>query len=58
MPKVKPEGIDGLLQERTPPIEELTLVDWFASFALLRGAEPDEAFAIAYQMIKERKLKT
>jgi len=55
--KVKAEGIDGLLTERTPPIEELTLVDWFAAFALLSGADPKEAFEISRQMIKERKGK-
>jgi len=57
VPKAKLEGIDGLLKEQVPPIEELTLVDWFASFALLSGADPEEAFEIARQMVTERKLK-
>ena len=51
-----PEGIDGLINE-TPPLEDMTLKDWFASFALLSGHDAKEAYEIARDMIKERKVQ-
>jgi hypothetical protein len=54
--KRNPEGIDGLINE-TPPLEEMTLKDWFASFAILTGADAKEAYEIARDMIKERKVQ-
>ncbi len=56
MRKRNPEGIDGLINE-TPPLEDMTLKDWFASFALLSGHDATEAYEIARDMIKERKVQ-
>lgn len=56
MAKPKNEGIDALLRESHPPIEDINLVDWFASFALLSGVfDADDAYDIAEKMIAERK---
>ena len=57
MPRKKPDGIQTLINEFDPPIEDLTLRDFFAAFALLSGANATEAYDTADDMIQERKIK-
>ena len=55
MSRKKPEGPNALLPVQVPPIEEITLLDFFAAFAAMGGASPQTAFDIAEGMVKERK---
>jgi hypothetical protein len=56
MSRKKADGLDALIRTEPVPIEEITLLDWFASFAMLR---PDvdnaqSAYEIAEAMLKRR----
>jgi hypothetical protein len=62
MARKKPEGIEALVSKEEPiSIQEITLMDWFAAFALM-GVGPDvhsataasRAFDRAEEMMKER----
>ena len=63
MARKKPEGIEELLRAKTDPvsIQEITMLDWYASFALI-GASPmskpedaaKDAFDRAEACLKER----
>lgn len=63
MAKRKPEGIALLVAKQDPiSIQEITMLDWYAAFALLGAstmATPEEAakeaFDKAEAMLKERK---
>jgi hypothetical protein len=56
MVKRKNEGIDALLREPPPPLEDMNLIDWFASMAVLNGGcLANEAYDIAEEMVEERK---
>ncbi len=63
MPRKKPDGIESLVAKQDPvSIQEITLMDFYASFALL-GTSPmtapeeaaKEAFDRAEAMLRERK---
>lgn len=55
MVKRKADGIDALIKKAPMPIEEIHLLDWFASMALLAGIDaPKEAYDLAEEMIEER----
>jgi hypothetical protein len=66
MARKKTEGIDELLRAKTDPvsIQEITMLDWFAAFALI-GASPmtkpedaaKEAFDRAEACLKERAIR-
>ena len=58
----KPDGIEALVKQEPISIQEITLQDWYAAFALIGAsgmASPEdaakEAFDRAEAMIKERK---
>jgi len=59
----KPEGIEALAATPEPPsIQEITMLDWFAAFALMGiGKEADNvsaasmAFDRAEEMMKQRE---
>jgi hypothetical protein len=59
----KPEGIEALAAKPEPPsIQDITMLDWFAAFALMGiGAEADNvtaasmAFDRADEMMKQRE---
>lgn len=54
----KSEGIELLKPKQDPiSIQEITLMDWYASFALMNGANPEEAFDTAEEMLKERAIR-
>jgi len=62
MARKKPEGIEALVSKEEPiSIQEITLLDWFAAFALM-SVGPDihsataasRAFDRAEEMMKER----
>ena len=62
MARKKPEGIEALVSKEEPvSIQEITLMDWFAAFALM-SVGPDvhsataasRAFDRAEEMMKER----
>lgn len=63
MARKKPEGIEALAAAPEPiSIQEITLLDWFAAFALMGiGAEADSvaaasmAFDRADEMMKQRE---
>ena len=63
MAKRKAEGIEALVDKpEIVSIQEITMLDWYAGFALLGGpslAEPKElarlAFETAHEMMKERE---
>ena len=64
MPKRKPEGISSLMQ--TPEfisIQEITMLDWFASFASLSTSSQTpaesakQAFDQAEAMLAEREMR-
>lgn len=56
MAKSNTKGIDALIKEAPTPIEEIHLLDWFASMALFAGADSaKDAYDIAEEMILERK---
>ena len=63
MARKNPEGIEALAAKPEPPsIQEITMLDWFAAFALMGiGAEADGATAAsmafdrAEEMMKQRK---
>ena len=63
MARKNPEGIEALAPTPEPPsIQEITMLDWFAAFALMGiGAEADSvtaasmAFDRADEMMKQRK---
>ena len=61
MPKSK--GLESLVKKETPPLQDMTLVDWYATFALQAlinetGLALDEfaatSYDIAEKMIEER----
>ena len=63
MARKKPEGIEALAAKPEPPsIQEITMLDWFAGFALM-SVGPDvhsataasRAFDRAEAMMKERE---
>jgi len=59
----KPEGIEALAAKPEPPsIQEITMLDWFAAFALMgivaeadSVAAPSMAFDRADEMMKQRE---
>ena len=54
----KSEGIELLRPLQDPiSIREITLMDWYAGFILMRGATPEEAFNTAEDMLKERAIR-
>lgn len=63
MARKKPEGIEVLTAKPEPPsIQEITMLDWFAAFALMGiGAEASHeaaasmAFDRAEEMMKQRE---
>ena len=63
MARKKPEGIEALAATPEPPsIQEITMLDWFAAFALMGiGKEADNvsaasmAFDRAEEMMKQRE---
>ena len=63
MARKKPEGIEALAATPEPPsIQEITMLDWFAAFALMGiGAEASSvtaasmAFDRAEEMMKQRE---
>ncbi len=63
MARKKPEGIEALAAKPEPPsIQEITMLDWFAAFALM-GMGPDmhnataasTAFDRAEEMMRQRE---
>jgi len=56
MSRKKPEGLDALLPINVPSIDELTLLDFFAAFAVMSGhVSAQAAYDLAENMVKERK---
>ena len=63
MAKRKPDGIESLVAKQEPiSIQEITMLDWYAAFALIGAsnmASPEaaakEAFDRAEAALKERK---
>ena len=62
MPRKKPEGIEALVSKEEPvSIQEITMLDWYAAFALINSefaADEDAAknsFDRAEAMMKERE---
>ena len=63
MARKNPEGIEALAAKPKPPsIQEITMLDWFAAFALMGiGKEADNVLAVsmafdrAEEMMKERE---
>jgi hypothetical protein len=60
MVKKKPEGIEALKHQ--PSIQEITMLDWYAAFALFNlpvnlsdERKAVSAFEIAHAMLKERE---
>lgn len=57
----KSEGLESLIHEEPVSIQEITMLDWYAAFALMSSDHPDpeqqakKAFEIANAMMKERK---
>ena len=58
----KSEGLESLIPPEAPvSIQEITMLDWYAAFALMSSDHPDpeqqakKAFEIANAMMKERK---
>jgi len=62
MARKNPEGIESLRIKQDPvSIQEITMLDWFAGFALMgvvtfpeKAASAKEAFDMAEEMLKER----
>ena len=60
--KTKNEGVVSLVKPEAPSIEEITLRDWFAAFAMQALIDKPEvntaslAYSYADEMLKERKL--
>lgn len=60
--KTKADGIEALVAKQDPiSIQEITMLDWYASFALLTMGQPRseermaiDAFDIAEAMLNER----
>jgi len=61
MARKKPEGIEALVTSPDPvSIQEITMLDWYAAFALMASTQPHEiaaeyAFNRAEAMMKERE---
>lgn len=56
MSRKKPEGLDALIAVDVPPIEDMTLLDFFAAFVSMNGhVTAVGAYDFAEQMVKERK---
>lgn len=63
MPTVnKMHGVESLVSTEDPSVSELTMLDWYASFALMSFASkipynelPETCFNIAEEMLRERK---
>lgn len=56
MSRKKPEGLNALIAVDVPPIEDLTLLDFFAAFATMSGhVSAATAYDLAESMIKERR---
>jgi hypothetical protein len=58
--KTKPEGIEELVAPvEHPSIQEITMLDWYAGFAMLRAFglkdTAKEMFDMAEEMLAERK---
>lgn len=54
----KAEGIELLKPKQDPvSIQEITLMDWYAGFALMGGSSAREAFEKAEDMLKERSIR-
>ena len=61
MAKKKSEGLEALIVAPVPSIQEITMLDWYAAFAMFN--QPDmtnerraaSAFEIARAMLKERE---
>ena len=58
MPK-RSEGVEALIQEDRVSIQEITMLDWYAGFALMARPEGEDAakraFDLAAAMMKERR---
>lgn len=64
MARKKPEGIETLRPKQDPvSIQEITLLDWYAGFALMavqdlpEDMRPHAAFKIAEEMLQERAIR-
>jgi hypothetical protein len=61
MARKKSEGIESLVSKVEPvSIQEITMLDWYAAFALMASTQPHEiaaeyAFNRAEAMMKERE---
>jgi hypothetical protein len=57
--KAKPEGIEELVTPKGyPSIQEITMLDWYASFALMKSGKEQSAkeiFDWAEEMMAERE---
>lgn len=60
--KPKSEGVVSLVKPEAPSIEEITLRDWFAAFAMQALIDKPDTAELAYsyadQMLKERNVGT
>ncbi len=61
MARKKPEGLEALVRQEPVSIQEITMLDWYAGFALLKAfqhtkteATAAEVFDTAEAMMKER----
>lgn len=57
--KAKPEGIEELITPKGyPSIQEITMLDWYAGFALMKSGKEQSAkeiFDLAEEMMAERE---
>jgi hypothetical protein len=57
--KAKPEGIEELITPKEcPSIQEITMLDWYAGFALMKSGKEQSAkeiFDWAEEMLSERE---
>lgn len=56
MSKRKDDGINALVRVSPPPLEEMNLLDWFASMAVMTGRMNGaaQAYDLAEDMMEER----
>jgi hypothetical protein len=55
MSRKKPDGLNALLKPEPTPIEDINLLDWFASFFVLAGYDALSAYDNAEDMLRERQ---
>lgn len=60
--KPKADGIEALVRQDPISIQDITMLDWYAAFALLKAFQHDklentaaEVFDVAEAMMKERE---